>query len=88
MKKTYEIEEIDRRGNVVRKVRMTIEDEYRPRNYEYDGRYGDGRSPFINRYSRHEDIRDYDKYSDIMPHSSMKDILDSYEELLDCINWL
>ena len=45
MKRTYEIENLNERGNVVKRVRMTIEDEYRPRNYEYDGTYGDGRSP-------------------------------------------
>lgn len=88
MKRTYEIENLNERGNVVKRVRMTIEDEYRPRNYEYDGTYGDGRSPLVNQYSSREDIRDYDKYSDLIPRSSVKDILDSYEEFLECLkNW-
>lgn len=80
MKTTYEWEEHDSKGNCV-KSRIIIEEE-RCESSLNDMDLGDGRSPFINKHSRKEDIRDYDKYSQAIHRSSMKSILDSYEDFL------
>lgn len=80
MKTTYEWETCDFKGRRV-KSRITIEEE-RCNSYRDDTYLGDERSPLINKHSRKEDIRDYDKYSQIIHMARMQSILDSYEEFL------
>lgn len=80
MKTTYEWEERDSKGNYV-KSRVVIEEE-RGESYLDSIDLGDRKSPFINKFSRKEDIRDYNKYSQAIHKSSMKSILDSYEDFL------